>query len=159
MRAADLLARTIMAGCLAVLLTGCSQAATPPAASSSAPPPSSTAAEPAAPTGGGGWMDGIPASVPKFESGTFDKAQSNKMQAGDQTIYSLYYEGVQKADVEAYLEKLKAAGFSITPDNVGDGISAGGELKKGSEKLIGLSVSLQGNGHVDYTINVLKAGQ
>jgi hypothetical protein len=105
-------------------------------------------------------MDGIPASVPKFEYGTFDTAQSSQMQAGEQTIYSLYYEGVNKADVEAYIEKLKAAGFSITPADAGDGVSAAGELKNASgEILIGLSISQQSNGHVDYTLNVAKAAK
>jgi hypothetical protein len=104
-------------------------------------------------------MDGIPASVPRFEYGTFDKEQSSQMQAGDQTIYSLFYESVDKANVEAYIEKLKTAGFEITADNVTDGVSAAGELKSASgEKLIGLSISQQSNGHVDYTINVVKPG-
>lgn len=102
-------------------------------------------------------MDGIPASVPKFEYGTFDKEQSSQMQAGNQTIYSLYYEGVDKTNAEAYIEKLKTAGFEITLGSAGDGVSAAGELKNSAgEILIGLSISQQSNGHVDYTINVVK---
>jgi hypothetical protein len=103
-------------------------------------------------------MDGIPASVPKFEYGTFDKEQSSQMQAGDQTIYSLYYEGVDKASVEAYLEKLKTAGFEIQNENAAEGVTAAGQLKSASgEILIGLSISQQSSGHVDYTINVAKS--
>jgi hypothetical protein len=104
-------------------------------------------------------MDGIPASVPKFEYGTFDKEQSSEMKAGEQTIYSLYYEGVDKANVEAYIEKLKGAGFGITPAEAGDGVSAAGELKNANgDILIGFSISQQSGGHVDYTINVVGSG-
>jgi len=103
-------------------------------------------------------MDGIPSSVPEFEYGTFDKKQSSSMRAGEQTIYNLYYEGVANEDVEAYLEVLRASGFQVTADSVTDGVSAGGELKSADgEKVIGLSISRQASGHVDYTITVLKA--
>jgi hypothetical protein len=104
-------------------------------------------------------MDGIPASVPKFEYGTFDKEQSSDMKAGDQTIFSLYYEGVDKASVEAYIEKLKSAGFTVTLDNASEGLSAAGELKNASgDIVIGFSISQQSDGHVDYTINAVGSG-
>jgi hypothetical protein len=102
-------------------------------------------------------MEGIPASVTKFEYGTFDSEQSSKMEAGSQTIYSLYYDGVSKQDVEAYLEKLKAAGFGITSENSDQGVSAAGELMKGDQKVVGLTISWQDGGHVDYTINAIGA--
>jgi hypothetical protein len=104
-------------------------------------------------------MDGIPASVPKFEYGTFDKEQSAEMKAGEQTIFSLYYEGVDKASAEAYIAKLTAAGFEMQSANANDGVSAAGQLKDaGGEILIGLTISWQTGGHVDYTINAIKPG-
>jgi carotenoid cleavage dioxygenase-like enzyme len=146
-----------MASLLALVLVGCANQAPSSGSSSGAPATTPAAAETPAAAGAGGWMDGIPASVPKFEYGTFDAAQSSQIQAGDQTIYSLYYEGVDKTSVEAYIEKLKTAGFEITPGNAGDGVSAAGELKNASgEILIGFSISQQSNGHVDYTINAVK---
>ncbi len=118
-----LFARVGIASLLALLLVGCASQTSSTGSSSGAPATAPAAAETPAAAGTGGWMDGIPASVPKFEYGIFDKEQSSQMQAGDQTIYSLYYESVDKTNVEAYIEKLKAAGFGITPDNVTDGVS------------------------------------
>jgi hypothetical protein len=158
-RATRLLGQALVIVGICGLIAGCTSTT-----GSTGGSPEGQAAEPAASQqadsgGSGGWMDGIPASVPKFEYGTFDNEQSSKMEAGPQTIYSLYYEGVSKADAEAYIEKLKAAGFSITPDNLNQGLSAAGELKKGDEKLIGLSIAQQDSGHVDYTINVLAGAK
>ena len=158
MERSGLFVRACTASLLALVLVGCASQAPSTGSSSGAPATAPAAAETAAPAGTGGWLDGIPASVPKFEYGTFDKEQSSQMQAGDRTIYSLYYESVDKTSVEAYIEKLKTAGFEITLGNGGDGVSAAGELKSASgEKLIGLSISQQSNGHVDYTLNVAKA--
>jgi hypothetical protein len=144
---------------ICALIAGCAQTGGPAGQSQAGQAAQPAASQPANSGGSGGWIDGIPASVPKFEYGTFDKAQSSKVEAGPQTIYSLYYEGVSKQDVEGYLEKLKAAGFNITPDNVSQGVSAAGELKKGDQKVIGLSISQQDSGHVDYTINVLAGAK
>jgi len=66
---------------------------------------------------------------------------------------------VNKADVEAYIEKLTAAGFEMQFDNVNSGVSAAGQLKKGEEILIGLGISQQDGGHVDYTINVQEGAK
>jgi hypothetical protein len=142
---------------ICALVVGCAQAGGSAGGSQTAPAPAAT--QQATSGGSGGWMDGIPASVPRFEYGTFDSEQSSKMEAGPQTIYSLYYEGVSKPDVEAYLEKLKAAGFGITTENANQGVSAAGELMKGDQKVIGLSISQQESGHVDYTLNVMAGAQ
>ena len=158
MERSGLFVRACMASLLALVLVGCANQAPSTGSSSGAPATTPAAAETPAAAGAGGWMDGIPASVPKFEYGTFDTAQSSQIQAGDQTMYSLYYESVDKTNVEAYIEKLKAAGFSMTTESVTDGVSAIGELKSASgEALVGVIISQQSNGHVDYTINVAKA--
>ena len=159
MKVARVLGQALIILGVCALVVGCAQTRGPAGQSQAG-----QAAEPAANQqtksgGSGGWMDGIPATVPKFEHGTFDKEQSSKVEAGPQTIYSLYYEGVSKQDVEGYLERLKAAGFSITSDNVSQGVSAAGELKNGGQKIVGLSISQQDNGHVDYTINVLAGAK
>ena len=154
MKAAKILGQALIIIGICGLIAGCT-----PSTSSNGAAKGGQAAEPAggqtAQSGGsGGWMDGIPASVPKFEYGTFDTEQSSKIEAGPQTIYSLYYEGVSKADVEAYIGKLTAAGFEMQTEAASTGVSAAGQLKKGEELLIGLSISQQESGHVDYTINV-----
>ncbi|MDO8962934.1 MAG: hypothetical protein Q7W30_00400 [Coriobacteriia bacterium] len=159
MRTASVFVRVLLVGCLVLVLAGCTPAAPPAGGTAGTEPAASTPAEQPAVSGGGGWLDGIPATVPKFEYGTFDNKQSSSMKAGEQTIYSLYYEGTTKEDVAAYIEKLKAAGFEVTSDPASTGLSAAGELKKGEEKLIGLSISWQDGGHVDYTINVIGSGQ
>ena len=159
MKVARILGQALIILGICVLVVGCAQTGGRTGQSQGGQAAKPAANQQAKSGGSGGWMDGIPASVPKFEHGTFDKEQSSKVEAGSQTIYSLYYEGVSKQDVEGYLEKLKAAGFSITPDNVSQGVSAAGELKKGDQKTIGLSISQQDNGHVDYTINVLAGAQ
>jgi hypothetical protein len=153
------LARLIAVGCAVLLIAGCGQnpAAPPASSSSSAPAAAPASGEKPTAAGTGGWMDGIPASIPPFTYGTYS-TQSSKVEAGNQTMYSLYYEGVTKADVAAYLEKLKAAGLRVDldPNPSEGGVSAAGELKKGEAKLVGLSISMQQGGHVDYTINVFK---
>jgi hypothetical protein len=152
-----LFVRACMASLLVLVLAGCATQTAQTGSSSGAPATVPAAAGTPASAGAGGWLDGIPTSVPKFEYGTFDTAQSSQIQAGDQTIYSLYYEGVEKANVEAYIAKLTAAGFTVTQDTATDGVSAAGELKSASgDKVIGLRISLQSNGHVDYTINAIK---
>jgi len=107
--------------------------------------------------GEGGWLDGIPASVPPFAYGTFDKEESSEFQAGPQTLYSLYYDDVAEADFDAYLASLEAAGLSVVPENVNDGASAYGELMDGETKVLGYVIGWQTNGHVDYTITVPSA--
>lgn len=149
-------AGAIVAGCLTLLLVGCSKEASPSSTSSDEPASSSTAAEEPAAAATGGWMDGIPATVPVFEYGTFTKDQASAFESGSGTVYSLYYEDVQKEDVEAYIGDLEAAGFEMTPDNTTSGVSASGSLMEGAEQLIGMSIAWQEGGHVDYTLNVLK---
>lgn len=154
MRAARILGQALIIISICGLVAGCT-----PGTSSNEEAPVGQATAPAAGQlaqsgGSGGWMEGIPASVPKVEFGTFDTEQSSKIEAGPQTIYSLYYEGVSQADAEAYIGKLTAAGFEMQPDTVNSGVSASGQLKNGEEILIGLSFAQQENGHVDYTINV-----
>jgi len=159
MRTTSLFARVLLVGCLGLFVAGCTTPAPSSDSSSGSAPAGTTAAEAPAASGGGGWMEGIPSTVPKFESGTFDDKQSSKITAGEQTIYSLYSEDAKKEDVEAYIEKLQAAGFEMTADNVTSGVSAAGQLKKGEEILVGLSIAWQEGGHIDYTINVQKAGE
>jgi hypothetical protein len=159
-KATRLLGRVLVILGICAFAVGCAQTGGSAGGSQTGQAAEPAAAAPqAASVGSGGWMDGIPASVPKFEYGTFDSEQSSKFQAGDQTIYSLYYEGVSKQNVEAYLETLKSAGFGITTDSASQGVSAAGELMKGGQKVIGLSISQQDGGHVDYTINVMAGAQ
>jgi hypothetical protein len=159
-KASRLLGQVLVILGICALVVGCAQTGGSGGGSQTgqAAEPAATAPQ-AAPGGSGGWMDGIPANVPKFEYGTFDSEQSSKIEAGEQTIYSLYYEGVSKQDVEGYLEKLKSAGFTITTEDADQGLSAAGELMKGDQKVVGLSISLQEGGHVDYTLNIIGGGQ
>jgi hypothetical protein len=159
------LLRVVVLGCAVLLLAACTSNPAPPAASDSTSGSTSTSApaeDSGAKSGGsGGWLDGIPASVPPFTYGTLDSDQSSKAAVGDSTMYSMYYEGVTKENITEYLEKLKAAGFKIDLDSAVEAgnVSAAGELKKGDAKLMGLSISLQSGGHVDYTLNVSKAAE
>jgi hypothetical protein len=158
------LLRVAVLVCTVLLLAACTTNPAPPAASESTSGSTSTSApaeNSAAKGGGGGWLDGMPATVPPFTYGTLDSDQSSKAEVGESTLYTMYYEGVTKANVTEYLEKLKAAGFKIDLDpNVDAGsVSAAGELKKGDTKLMGLSISLQSGGHVDYALNVSKAAE
>lgn len=154
MKAARILGQALIIMGICGLIAGCT-----PGTSSNGEAPAGQATESDAGQqdqsgGSGGWMEGIPASVPKVEFGTFDTEESSKIEAGPQTIYSLYFEGVSRADAEAYISKLTEAGFEMQSDGVNSGLSASGQLKKGEEILIGLGFSWQENGHVDYTINV-----
>lgn len=158
------LLRVVLLGCTVLLLAACTTNPTTPAASESTGGSTTTEApaeNSSAKGGSGGWLDGIPASVPPFTYGSYDSDQSSKIEAGENTVYNMYYEGVTKENVTEYLDKLKAAGFTINNDtNVAEGdMSAFGELKKGDVKLMGLSVNLQSNGHVDYTITASKAAE
>lgn len=158
------LLRVVVLGCTVLLLAACTTNPATPAASESTSGSTSTSApaeDSAAKGGSGGWLDGIPASVPPFTYGSYDIDQSSKIDAGENTIYNMYYEGVTKENVTEYLDKLKAAGFKIDLDpNVREGdTSAAGELKKGDTKLMGVSVNLQSSGHVDYTLTVSKAAE
>ena len=157
MKTSSLFVRALLTAVLLTLLVGCAKTASSSDSSEQATPNAPSSEAPAA-SAGGGWMDSIPASVPKFEYGTYDSDQSLEMQAGEQTIFSLYYEGVTPKDAEAYIETLKTAGFEMIADPATDGVNAAGALKDASgTTLIGLSISQQSSGHVDLTLNVMKA--
>lgn len=158
MRTAGRFASVLMAGCLVMLLVGCTTASSDNDDDSSSAPAATTPAAEEQPAGGGtgGWLDDIPAAVPKFEYGTFEKDQSSGAPFGDRTMYSLYYEGVKKEDIQAYGDKLTAAGFTVAPadPNAPDRVSA--NMTKGSDKFI-VSANWQDSGHVDLTVQVGKA--
>lgn len=162
MKVSSVLARVMLASVLLFAVAGCAKDATTGEASDTASSAegassSDSAAASGAVTGADGWMDGIPDSVPVFSYGTFDTEESSTFQAGPQTLYNLYYDGVDKADAEAYLGELEAAGITVVRATESDGLSAAGELMDGETKVLGLSFSWQADGHVDYTITVLSA--
>ncbi len=120
--------------------------------------PSKASEAQAAPAGNGGWLEGIPATVPPFTYGTFDAKESSAFTgaSGNSTMYSLYYEGVTPEQAGEYAAKLKAAGFQVQEENARPGdMNISGFLPQG-EGRIGFSLGLQGNGHVDLTLNVVK---
>ena len=171
MKTGSALLRMIVVGCLisvlAFAVAGCADdAATTGETSEDAvtsaesdDPATSGEAEDAAGSGSGGWLEGIPGSVPRFAYGEFDTDESNVFEAGEQTIYSMYYEGVAKTDVETYIAELETAGFEVTRDSVTDGVSAAASLKEGDTIVVGMSVSWQSSGHVDLTINALPGSE
>ena len=143
---------------LVLLVISCSQ---PPAvqeeaeAADSAETPQESAPSPG---GSGGWLDGIPEVVPSFTNGTFSN-QSYKFKSGAGTVYSLYYENVTVENAREYLGKLREKGFSVNEETSSPGeLSASGGLRQG-EGNIGYSFSLQQNGHVDLTFNVVEKYQ
>jgi hypothetical protein len=106
--------------------------------------------------GKGGWLEGIPDVVPPFTYGTFNSTESRKNDFGNQTMYTLYYNGVSLENAREYLGKLKANGFRVEEETAREGeIAASGELRQGKGK-IGFSLGRQKSGHVDFTINVVK---
>jgi hypothetical protein len=150
---------------LAVLGGGCKGKSDAAATTGSAPSTPSGATAPAAqgeptaavpPTGGsGGWMDGIPGTVPPFESGAFGADSRRNDVGGGTVMYSLYYEGVPLEYAKSYLDRLRAAGLSVQEDANGpDGVSAYGELKEGGAKRLGYTFAWQPGGHVDLTVTV-----
>lgn len=162
MKTSAVLARIILAGVLLFAVAGCTKDATTGEAADSGSSTeeaasSDSAAASGATTGADGWMDGIPESVPVFSYGTFDTEESSTFQAGPQTLFSLYYDDVEKADAEAYLGELEAAGLTVQRETASDGLSAAGELMQGETKVLGFSFSWQSSGHVDYTITVFSA--
>lgn len=121
--------------------------------------PASAEPKASAAPGAGGWMEGIPEAVPPVSFGTFDSDQSYKGPEGNSTMYSLYYEGVTPEQAKRYTAKLTAAGFQIEEESAQPGeMSLHGFLPRG-EGRIGFSFSLQANGHVDYTLNIIKKYQ
>jgi hypothetical protein len=170
-RPASIAARTIAGVFLACCIASCGLkseptpasdekpgAATSTAAAKPAAKPAATPAAKPAPGGQGGWMDGIPAVVPRFTYGTM-KPDSYKATPGENVMYSLYYEGVTVEQAKEYVGKLKAAGFKVMEDNTRPGdFSASGGLPQGAGR-IGFSLSRQSSGHVDYTLNVIKKYQ
>jgi hypothetical protein len=159
----------VLAFCLvlALALAGCSGGEADngggsegaPASAESDDPATSDESADAAGSGSGGWLDGIPGSVPRFAYGEFDTDDSSALQAGEQTMYSMYYEGVAQEDVETYITELETAGFEVTRDSVTDGVSAIASLKEGDAIIVGMSVSWQANGHVDLTVNAFPGSE
>ncbi len=161
MKAQTLFLRIMLAGVLLFAVAGCTDGASDEEVTGQETTSESTDAEeaPAVSEGDGGWMDGIPATVPQFSYGTFDKEESSTFQAGPQLLYNLYYDEVAEADFEAYLASLEAAGFTVVPEDVTDGASANGEFLQDDVKVLGYVISWQSNGHVDYTITVLPGAE
>ena len=77
----------------------------------------------------------------------------------DRPLFRRLAQGRQQAGCRGVPRKAQGRRFQYHPDSVNQGVSAAGELKKGDQKTIGLSISQQDNGHVDYTINVLAGAQ
>jgi hypothetical protein len=146
--------RVLTAGTLfisiCILLGGCGGPAPDASPETDAATPSVL---PAAAKGDGGWMDGIPSIVPRFSYGTM-KDDSSRMDTGNGTMYSLYYGDVSREQAVEYLDKLRAAGFQVVPEE-SRGVSASGSLEQGEGK-IGFSLSWQESGHVDFSINDIK---
>jgi hypothetical protein len=162
-RPASSAARTIAGVFLACCIASCGSKSEPTPAAEARPgaSPKTASAKPAAapaPGGPGGWMEGIPAVVPRFTYGTM-KPDSYKASPGENVMFSLYYEGVTPEQAREYVAKLKAAGFQVVEDTVAPGgVSVSGGLPQGAGR-IGFSLSLQSGGHVDYTLNVIKKYQ
>jgi hypothetical protein len=164
---ASIAARTIAGAFLACCIASCGLKSEPTpaadekpgaAANTAAAKPAAKPAAKAAPGGQGGWMDGIPAVVPRFTYGTM-KPDSYKASPGENVMYSLYYEGVTVEQAREYVGKLKTAGFKVVEENAQPGdFSASGGLPQGAGR-IGFSLSRQSSGHVDYTLNVIKKYQ
>lgn len=107
-----------------------------------------------------GWMEGIPAVVPPFTNGTLLQNDSLRRTNGENVAYDLYYEGATLEQSKKYMEKMKEAGFQITLDtNTREGhLSFFGFLPQG-EGRIAINFSFQSNGHIDYTITLIKKYQ
>ncbi len=89
------------------------------------PTPAPTSAFPAAPTPTpkgavkNGWVLSIPDLVPRFEYGHLDFQGSKITEASISTLYSLRFEGIRKADLDAYCTSLREAGFSAAAAKIG----------------------------------------
>jgi hypothetical protein len=135
----------LVAVCFVVLLlSGCGGNPATPAGSSStnaeAPAQSETPASSTAPKGVGGWLDEIPAYMPPFRQGDFvadDSYSSDVASVFDNRVtaevkHRLLYLNVTADQVNAYLDRLRAAGFVVEVDeySIPGNVDADARLKE-----------------------------
>lgn len=123
-----------------------------PAASPS-PSPSPSPTPPAVGTIVDGWVVGIPDYVPRFPCGTIDRDQSKILQGSAETVFTLCFRGVARADLDAYVTALKSAGFTAAAEEINATYtltaSLGGDWNKAT-----LVITLFADGTATYSLDV-----
>jgi hypothetical protein len=148
-------------------LSSCGPKSEPKPASTGGAPATSaeTGSQPAAQAdagsaagGHGGWMSGIPAVIPQFRFGIYNEKEASQIAGGADTTFSMYYKDVTPADMLAYAAELKAKGFTLEEDGSGGAakdFTVGAHLARGQGRLVAWA-EYQANGHVDFTVRLIK---